>query len=205
MSPANGGWTFNVLYALQIRGGSPVTGVALDGAGNLWGTGDGGLYGTIWELAPSTSGWNLQIVYQLDQYTGGAPLGLFTFDQAGNMYGTLSGSGPKGNGGVFQYVPSTSQISLLYAAPGNPEANYGPQGGVAMDQAGNLYAADPYNGAYDYGYVFRLTPSNGNWTYTDLHDFTGSSDGGYPYGPLVVDAQGNVYGAAGNVIFEITP
>jgi len=34
----------------------------------------------------------------------------------------------------------------------------------------------------------------------------GGSDGGYPYGPLVVDANGNVYGAnSDNVIFEITP
>jgi hypothetical protein len=47
---------------------------------------------------------------------------------------------------------------------------------------------------------------NGNWIYTDLHDFTGGSDGGAPYGPLVVDANGNVYGAdTAGVIFEITP
>ena len=49
-------------------------------------------------------------------------------------------------------------------------------------------------GLYGYGEVFKLTPSNGGWIYTDLHDFTGGADGAYPTGSVFVDASGNLYG-----------
>lgn len=217
VSPSHGGWTFNLLYALGINGGNPLNGVALDAAGNIWGSGDGGVpncgppysefdCGLIWKLTRSGSGWTFTPVFNLTHDTGGGPLGTFSFDQAGYMYGTLADSGPNGNGGVFQFNPSNGQMNLLYAAPGNLAVVNGPQGGVTMDSAGNLYAADPSNGAYDAGYVFKLTPSNGNWYFTDLHDFTGGgADRDDPCGPLVVDASGNVYGAAANLIFAIAP
>lgn len=71
------------------------------------------------------------------------------------------------------------------------------------------------------GSIFKLTPANGGWTYTSLHDFTGGSDGAYPEGNLALDNEDNLYGTAfsgGNtgancqgvnytcgVAFEITP
>ncbi|MGA2371372.1 MAG: choice-of-anchor tandem repeat GloVer-containing protein [Candidatus Korobacteraceae bacterium] len=65
------------------------------------------------------------------------------------------------------------------------------------------------------GAVFKLTPSNGGWTYTSLYDFTGGSDGSFPRN-VVMDANGNLYGittyggnracqAGCGVVFEITP
>jgi hypothetical protein len=217
LSPSNGHWTFSVLHAFDFGiGSSPLSGVAVDAAGNLWGSGDGGVRncgdpgepsycGNIWELTRSASGWNFNIVFDLNRSTGGAPIGLFQFDPAGLMYGTLSGDGPNGNGGVFQFDPSRGQFNLLYAAPGNFEVNDGPQGGVTIDQHGDLFAADPMNGTAGLGYVFKLAPSNGSWIFTDLHDFTDSGDDGAPYGPLVVDSAGNVYGATYNTIFRIAP
>jgi len=215
---SNGGWTFNILYNNQLVNGETGLGVTFDAAGNLWDAGYGGnnqncggyndeyYCGVIWELTPSGSGWNQNIVYSFDNTTGGSPSSNLIFDQAGNLYGTVADNGPEGNGGVFQYNPTTGAYNLIYAAPGDVNAAYGPMGTPVMDQAGNIYAADPANGADDYGYVFKLTPMDGSWMYTDLHDFTAGSDGSAPYGPLVVDASGNVYGVnAGGVIFEITP
>jgi uncharacterized repeat protein (TIGR03803 family) len=81
-----------------------------------------------------------------------------------------------------------------------------------MDAAGNLYGTTLADGANGYGAVFKLTPSNGIWTYTSLHDFTNGIDGGYPYSTLVLDQRGNLYGTASSggtqglgVVFEITP
>ncbi|HTV66283.1 MAG TPA: choice-of-anchor tandem repeat GloVer-containing protein [Bryocella sp.] len=70
---------------------------------------------------------------------------------------------------------------------------------------------------YQSGNVFTLTQSNASWTYTDLYDFTGGNDGANPVGSLILDGNGNLYGAtlrggsstncfAGcGVLFEITP
>jgi len=60
--------------------------------------------------------------------------------------------------------------------------------------------------------VFKLAPRNGDWTFTDLYDFVGGSDGGIPYGSLAIDAQGDIFGTTNiggsdnqGVVFEITP
>ena len=68
---------------------------------------------------------------------------------------------------------------------------------LIFDKAGNLYGTTYDDGPdrfSSYGTVLRLTPSNGTWIYTSLHDFTGGSDGAYPVGNLVFDANGNLYG-----------
>lgn len=62
----------------------------------------------------------------------------------------------------------------------------------------------------------KLTPSNGGWTYSELYDFTGGSDGSAPHSNLIQDAEGNFYGTASaggstvcnggcGVIFKFTP
>jgi hypothetical protein len=114
------------------------------------------------------------------------------------------------SGGGWEY-------NLVYGLPPG-DGCCGPYGTLVADAAGNLYGATLTAGAYGQGNVFKLTPSNGGWTYTDLYDFTGHDDGGQPYGSLVLDANGNIYGttyAGGNfecqgdfgcgVVFEITP
>lgn len=220
LSPSNGGWTFNVIYEFTNAGqaGAPTGGVVFDGNGNLWGVGGfGGIVdcgnpqlpdpcGTIFELIPTGSGWTENTAFWFSASVGGGPTGSLVLDRSGSLYGNLLEDGPNGNGGVYQFNPSSGELTVLYSGSGNREDEYSPQGGVVMDQAGHLYTADPYTGAHGLGFVFELTPSNGKWIFADLHDFTGGTDGGYPYGPLVLDANGNVYGAtASNVIFEITP
>jgi len=43
---------------------------------------------------------------------------------------------------------------------------------------------------------FSLTNSDGSWTLTDVHDFTGGSDGANPSGGVVLDSSSNLYGTA---------
>jgi uncharacterized repeat protein (TIGR03803 family) len=86
-----------------------------------------------------------------------------------------------------------------------------------MDAAENLYGTTFRDGPYGAGNVFRLTPADGGWTYTSLHDFTGGSDGGWPTSEVTIDANGNLYGTASiggssnfcnfgcGVVWEITP
>ena len=78
-----------------------------------------------------------------------------------------------------------------------------PMGPLVFDNSGNLYGA-LWGGAYGAGAVFKLTPSNGSWIETDLHDFQ-SSDGVNPNGGLVFDSAGNLYGTTqeGGTITQI--
>jgi uncharacterized repeat protein (TIGR03803 family) len=85
-------------------------------------------------------------------------------------------------------------FNLLYAFTGGQFG--GPlYGKLAIDPRGSLYGSTLYEGAYNVGSVFKLTPSNGSWAYTDLHDFHPlGSDGCYPNNGPVLDANGNIYG-----------
>jgi uncharacterized repeat protein (TIGR03803 family) len=62
MSPASGGWTFQVLYNLTGGGSSvgPSRNLALDAAGNLYGTtySEGAFgRGSVFKLSPGSGGW----------------------------------------------------------------------------------------------------------------------------------------------------
>jgi uncharacterized repeat protein (TIGR03803 family) len=58
------------------------------------------------------------------------------------------------------------------------------------------------------GTVFELTPSPEGWTETVLHSFTTGSDGKSPYGNLVLDSAGSLYGTTayggfGGTVFKV--
>ena len=136
-------------------------------------------------------------------------------DASGNYYGAAAYGGPAGGGVAFEMTNSggTWAPSRLYGFAG-PLFNEGcgPWDNFTMDQSGNLYGTTVCDGAYKHGSVFKLTPSDGGWTYTSLHDFTGGTDGSNPYSNLVFDASGNLYGATYGggahlygVVFQITP
>ena len=91
-----------------------------------------------------------------------------------------------------------------------------PDGGLIADKAGNLYGTTPWYGANSGGMIFELTPpaAGGDaWTQTVLYSFHGgSTDGGAPYGTLIFDASGNLYGTTAvggpnnnGTVFELSP
>ena len=214
MTPSNGGWTYVVLYSFSggNNGANPVAGVVLDAAGNLYGTTyDGGYYGegVVYQVTPSGAE---TVLYN---FTGGNDGSLsyagVIFDQSGNLFGATAFGGSGGAGVVFELSPGSGGWSYkeIYPLPGN---GWGAYERLVMDGGGNLYGT-LFEGTYSgYGSVFKLTPSNGGWTYTSLHDFTDGDDGANPYGGLVLDSNGNLYGTteAGGAfgygaVFEITP
>ena len=74
-----------------------------------------------------------------------------------------------------------------------------PLSGVTLDETGNVYGttyACGMQGGITYGIVFKLSPSSGMWNETVLHAFTGGSDGGWPFGGVILDSSGNLYGSA---------
>jgi len=100
--------------------------------------------------------------------------------------------------------------NVLYNIPGWTVS--GPFRTIMMDASGSLYVTTHCDGAYGEGSSFKLTPSNGTWTYSDIYDFTGGTDGKFVISDLTFDQNGNLYGTTQQggangygVIFEITP
>ena len=217
LMPSGGNWMENRIHIFNGDGDGayPFAGVTFDPAGNLYGTtyqGGAYNYGLVYELSPSGSGWTETFLYSFTGgEDGGNPTAGLIRDQLGNLYGATTYGGA-GSGTVFELSPSNGgwTYGVLYSFAGNSYG--GPQGNLVIDSAGSLYGATLADGSYHLGNVFELKPSNGGWIYTDLHDFTGGADGGYPYDGLVLDANGKVYGTTSSggadnvgVVFAIIP
>jgi uncharacterized repeat protein (TIGR03803 family) len=225
---ANGTWTETVLYNFTggSDGGQPYGSLAFDTAGNLYGTTNfGGSAncnmgcGTVFELTPGSSGWTETVIYS---FTGGSdgrePSARVRLDAAGNLYGTTLAGGNIGSscstgcGTVFKLTHGSSgwTESVLYAFQGGSDGA-SPYDGLTFDPAGNLYGTTYSGGASANGTIFKLTPGSNGWTETGLHSFTGGYDGKYPFGDLILDAAGNLYGTAFQggagygVVYELSP
>ena len=220
MTPLGSGWTESVVYSfLGGTDGLYPHGVVFDSAGNLYGaTRQGGNYdcspyqgcGTIYELTPSPPGWTKTVLHVFDQNSEGGGPGHVILDQAGNIYGATRGAVNPGI--IWELSPSNGSwtFNVLYRFTGYND--WGPEGRLTMDTAGNLYGVSYGHGPSNYGEVFKLSPSNGSWTYTDLYDFQGGIDGCNPEGFVTLDASGNIYGTASGcgadsvgTVWEITP
>lgn len=211
------GWTFSVLYTFtgQGDGGSPVSPLVFDSAGNLYGTSSvAGQFqsGTVFRLSQSGSGWSLTTLHNLQGDSEGAfPHAGVALGSNGNLFGATTSYGGYGIAGTAFELSTANDFHLLYGFPWGQYNNGGPWSTLVMDQAGALYGTTYSDGAFGYGSVFKLTPGVGGWTYTSLHDFTNGEDGANPLGGVIFDANGNIYGATtlggrGNgVVFRITP
>jgi len=216
LAPSGGSWTESAIYLFTgaADGANPYNSVIFDAAGNLYGTTflGGSGYGTVFQLKPSGSGWTQNTLYTFQNSTdGGNPFGGVILDKAGDLYGTTSGGGTGSGGTIFELSNGTWTFSLLYSFVASAYLP-GPYDSLTMDAAGNLYGTTIKGGAHGQGSVFRLTASGGSWTETDLYDFPGGGQGAVPYGSVLLDSNGNLYGTASQggansygVIWEITP
>jgi uncharacterized repeat protein (TIGR03803 family) len=194
-----------ILHSFYNRrdGAYPRSQLLLGAPGELYGTTDaGGLSrGTIFQVSTSAKE---HVLYSFggvsgDGLTPGA--GLIR-DSAGNMYGTTEGGGAFGVGTVFEFGKPGAE-TVLYSFGGSPDGAE-PTAGVVRDASGNLYGTTSEGGQATQcpsevgvfqgcGTVFKLAPDGQE---TVLYTFTGASDGGIPYGGLVLDSKGNLYGTA---------
>jgi uncharacterized repeat protein (TIGR03803 family) len=227
LSPSKGGaWTESVIYSFQnneIDGTYPYGALVFDSSGNLYGTTAGGgssFSGTVYKLIPAEKGWTETILYNFYAYSGDAsdPYSGLIFDGSGNLYGSTISGGIYGYGTVFELTPQSGGTwteSVLFSFDGQNSTGDGPSATPIFDSAGNLYGTTIYGGYYDSGMVYELTPpeAGGEWTETILHSFEPSDwDGGNPYGGLVLDSSGNLYGTTNlggrynqGTVFEISP
>lgn len=126
---------------------------------------------------------------------GGYPAQRLTVDSVGNIYGsTDDGGGPSGCGTIFK-IRKGDRFSVLYTFL--DRADGCDAHALIRDGSGNIYGTASFGGQVGCGNlgcgtVFKLD-KKGN--FTPLYTFTGGTDGANPYGGLVRDAAGNLYGA----------
>ena len=223
----NGGWTEKKLHSFGINstdGAVPYAGLILDSTGNLYGTTSQGgtdYGGTVYELLPDGSGgWTETKLHNFnnDGADGAYPQASLSMDSSGNLYGTTYNGGSYSVGTTFELSPKQGggwNESVLYSFNYNGRDGANPiYANLISDAAGNLYGVTGLGGAYNAGIVFELSPDgNGGWRETVLHNFKNqNSDGGTPYGTLIFDGAGNLYGTTlqggypGNgTVYELSP
>jgi uncharacterized repeat protein (TIGR03803 family) len=172
-------------------------------------------------LFPSTAfaQWNEQVLYSFQGGTDGlGPVGRIVLDKQGNLYGaTANGAsatcpGVGSCGTVYELSPPGKngdpwKETILHVFKGLQFGDGAiPEGGLVMDAAGNLYGTTAYDGTgqcklgglVGCGTVYEMSPPpqpGGAWTETVLYSFQGGNDGYFPWGDLVFDKSGNLYGA----------
>jgi uncharacterized repeat protein (TIGR03803 family) len=198
---ANGTWSEGAIYNFTTSDGYPSSDLALDSAGNLYGTASSTSAtsrGEVFELSPQPGGtWKETIPYTFPINGIGSPSAGVTVDSKGNLYGPAETYvAGRYYGAVYKLSPQADgswRLRVIHSFQGN-QGNEGISR-LVFDSSGNLYgAAGVYNEPF-YGLVFELSPTpGGEWTETVIRRFSYGSDGEYPEGTLVVDASGNIYG-----------
>jgi hypothetical protein len=208
LSEVKGKIQFNILYSFQgshlggpYDGSMPMGTLAIDAAGNLYGTTccSGMNGGNIFEVSPTRNGgWSYQTLFFFDGTTTGSdPNAGVVLDAEGNLYGTVPLA-------ATAYELSNQEVYSILYDQNDVVDSMAP---LAFDSAGNLYGTTFSDRNGGNGTVFKLTAPD--WAPSVVYVFTGSQ-GSLIQSPVSLDKKGNIYGTAYNggsnnqgVIYEI--
>jgi hypothetical protein len=192
-APAARAQTFTVLHTFTGSpgdGANPYQGLAIDGAGNLYGTtrmgghgscseqGNAPGCGTVFKLKKTASGWIYQPLYSF--------------------------GGPSANDGAYP------QYGAIIFGPDGALYGTTSQGGLPVSCQGSIPGC---------GTVFKLQPPPTRqasalsfWDETVLYRFPNLSAGHFPGGMLAFDPAGNLYGTTENggvlgegIVYQLAP
>jgi uncharacterized repeat protein (TIGR03803 family) len=174
-------------------------------AGSLWTMVRAFVIATVLLLTFAAQGYAEGKAAVLHTFTGGAdgsyPDGSLTADASGNLYGTTQIGGTFGSGTAFELSPGSNghwQFTVLHEFTGGADGG-NPLGGLVFDAAGNAFLTASSGGANGLGMVLELSPPanhapGAGWHVTPVYSFQGGHDGAIPFGNVVFDAAGNLYG-----------
>jgi len=156
------------------------------------------------------------VLFRFSGGTHGAnPYGGVAVLSSGAVLGTTYDGGQRRRGGfgtLYLLAPSSNGYTTkaLYSFSGGDGAY--PTARLIGDGTGSLYGTTVAGGSNGAGTVFKLTPAGQSYTLTVLYDFRGAPDGATPYGELLVDETGALYGTTfaggtfgGGTVFKLTP
>ena len=199
---------FTSLYSFCSQSGCPdgdLPNAALaEGTdGHFYGTtafGGTDLSGTVFKITPSGTLTTLHtFCSQADCTDGARPLAAMIQATDGNFYGTTF-LGGIGDGEVFRITPSGTLTTIYSFCQAKCADGSSPVGALVQGTDGNLYGATSYrglgsSGSNGEGTVFRLTLSGTLTTIYSICTQSGCPNGAQPYGALVQDTSGKLYGS----------
>jgi uncharacterized repeat protein (TIGR03803 family) len=207
LAPSGNTWVHTVLYSFtgSADGGEPYKGVTVDGQGNLYGTavtgGSGsceGGCGVVYKLTNSGGTWTQTVIHAFTGGDDGSGAGArVAVDSQGNVYGMTPTGGAFGLGTIYQLHPRANGnyvLKVIHTFTGGADGSSGSAGKMII-RGGQLYGAATTGGAFGSGVVFQLRPTEvGEWDFKTLYSFRGQPDAVFPYGALLFDSSGNIYG-----------
>jgi uncharacterized repeat protein (TIGR03803 family) len=161
--------------------------------------------------AAGQSLWTETILHTFTLNDGSNPQGLVVVNNV--IYGETQAGGRNGLGTLFSLSPpaqpgGTWNLTDLYDFSG-PTDGSGPNGGLLAAPNGTFFGVtggySPNEGTV---FSFKTVPTP---TLTAIYTFSGA-DGAVPIGPLIADANGNLYGvtqsggsSSQGVVYELSP
>ncbi len=196
-------------------GAFPAYGLIRDIAGNLYGTteyGGADNYGVVFKLAPDGTETVLH-AFTSGTSDGANPVWGVIEDKSGNLYGTTPYGGLAtclqvflGCGVIFKIAPNGAETVLYRFGDADGAVPYA---GLIMDKAGRFYGTTNEGGTGEEGVVYRFAADGKE---TVLYRFSRCTNGCGPFGELVRDGAGNLYGATQNggtsnwgTVFRLAP
>jgi uncharacterized repeat protein (TIGR03803 family) len=98
---------------------------------------------------------------------------------------------------IYEMKPGTNgnwSFGVIHTFTGGIDGLGGSASRMLLDAAGNLYGVNTVGGADGFGNVFELTRSGSEWKLTTIYSFQDQPDGASPYGGVIFDKDGNLYG-----------
>ncbi len=209
LPPSAQAQTFGVIHNFAgPEGSTPQAGVTIRGDALFGTTSAGGKgSGTVYELVPSGSTWTTVPIYLFSGTDGSTPTARVVFGPDGHLYGTTSQGGSHNFGTVFELIPPLSTCKTancfwkqvkVYDFQGVPDGSIPSNGDLAFDSQGNIYGTTLAGGDGNSGTIYKLTKSGNSWTESILFNvgFDSTLD---PYGGVILDSQGRLFGPAFNI------
>ncbi|MGH9442501.1 MAG: choice-of-anchor tandem repeat GloVer-containing protein [Thermoanaerobaculia bacterium] len=180
-----------------LDGAAPISGLAMDSAGNLYGTtyfGGAKNLGTVFSVKVDGSDFALLHSFAGGPGDGSNPSAGVVRDGSGNLYGATSTGGTRGMGALFAVAESGVAFRLLHSFTGGASDGRTPDySSVVFDGSGKLYGTTTGGGNDDVGTVYRVQANGAGFTV--LHAFRRiETSGSYPETGVTFDGSGTLYG-----------
>jgi uncharacterized repeat protein (TIGR03803 family) len=218
-------FTYTELHPFNTTDGYVPANVIQASDGNLYGTTESGGSAADGNVFRSTLAGAVTSIYSFCAVIDTCPDGDFPQNSViqatdGSLYGATLDGGAYGLGSIFK-VSSAGVLTTVYSFCPNGAGctdGSGPNG-LVQGNDGNLYGTTQGGGAFDFGAIFKITPT----AETTIYSFctvSGSghcADGQEPTGALLQGSDGNFYGitthgganeissGGAGTVFKVTP